>query len=205
MDNQGLLLRLKQLDACEEALKWVGTRSTQQAWDECTRPDWLIWVMLRMGEAGWPPMPGIYQALCDCLEIGLQSLSLIPTQELLQKVELRRQGIHSESELAAVAAELGKVPGGCSTAHFLAAFDNRLADLEGWQLARQQYAVGPVAGAICRLLRPSTVMLDIIPLATLSALVTPEWSESEKVMVKKREQAARQLCGCIRRSFPTIP
>jgi hypothetical protein len=34
---------LKQLGACPEAMVWLGDRTARQAWDECERPDWLLW------------------------------------------------------------------------------------------------------------------------------------------------------------------
>jgi len=38
---------LKKSDACAEALRWVGDRTLQQAWDECERPDWMLWLYKR--------------------------------------------------------------------------------------------------------------------------------------------------------------
>ena len=34
--------------ACSEAREWAGERTPQQAWDDTTRPDWLIWWRLRV-------------------------------------------------------------------------------------------------------------------------------------------------------------
>lgn len=34
---------LKLLDACADAREWVGDRTATQAWNECTRADWLFW------------------------------------------------------------------------------------------------------------------------------------------------------------------
>ena len=38
---------LKKSGACAEALRWVGDRTLQQAWDECDRPDWMMWLYRR--------------------------------------------------------------------------------------------------------------------------------------------------------------
>jgi len=35
---------LKKIAACDEAIEWVGDRTLQQAWDECNRPDWMLWL-----------------------------------------------------------------------------------------------------------------------------------------------------------------
>jgi hypothetical protein len=41
------LLRL--LDACEEGVSWASVYSTSaEAWAACSRPDWLLWVLLEL-------------------------------------------------------------------------------------------------------------------------------------------------------------
>jgi len=39
---------LLQLGACDAALEWVGDRTPEQAWQECPRGDWLLWVAARV-------------------------------------------------------------------------------------------------------------------------------------------------------------
>ena len=34
---------LQKLNACEEAIEWVGDRTLEQAWNECERGDWMLW------------------------------------------------------------------------------------------------------------------------------------------------------------------
>jgi len=38
---------LKGSGACAGALRWVGDRTLQQAWDECNRFDWMLWLYRR--------------------------------------------------------------------------------------------------------------------------------------------------------------
>ena len=38
-----LQIHLAQIGACAEAHTWAGSRTAQQAWDECERADWLMW------------------------------------------------------------------------------------------------------------------------------------------------------------------
>ena len=45
---QKLLIRL---GACEEAREWVGARTLEQAWAECVRPDWMLWLHARSKSA----------------------------------------------------------------------------------------------------------------------------------------------------------
>ena len=35
--------RLEKLNACEEAIKWVGDKSLKEAWKKCKRGDWMLW------------------------------------------------------------------------------------------------------------------------------------------------------------------
>ena len=36
---------LNDIDACAEARTWVGERALQDAWNDCTRLDWLRWLV----------------------------------------------------------------------------------------------------------------------------------------------------------------
>jgi len=40
---------LQRLKACSEALEWVGDRDLEQAWAECHRGDWMLWLAGRVG------------------------------------------------------------------------------------------------------------------------------------------------------------
>ena len=33
----------KKLNACDEAIEWIGNRTHQEAWQECERGDWMLW------------------------------------------------------------------------------------------------------------------------------------------------------------------
>src|SRR5574343_1508000 len=36
---------LRALNACREAVLWVGDRTLEQAWRECKRSDWMLWLL----------------------------------------------------------------------------------------------------------------------------------------------------------------
>jgi hypothetical protein len=38
---------LKKLRACEESVEWVGDRTPEQAYNDCPRGDWLLWLFQR--------------------------------------------------------------------------------------------------------------------------------------------------------------
>ena len=44
MDMQTILERL---GACKDAREWVGTRTLAEAWAECERLDWMLWLHAR--------------------------------------------------------------------------------------------------------------------------------------------------------------
>jgi hypothetical protein len=41
--------KLKELNACQEAIEWVGERTIEQAVNDCHRGDWLIWLGQKIG------------------------------------------------------------------------------------------------------------------------------------------------------------
>ena len=44
-----LQTKLKELEACDEAIEWAKDYDTlQQAWDNCQRGDWMIWLINEM-------------------------------------------------------------------------------------------------------------------------------------------------------------
>ena len=44
-----LQTKLKELDACDDAIIWAKDYDTlQQAWDNCQRSDWMIWLINKM-------------------------------------------------------------------------------------------------------------------------------------------------------------
>ena len=37
---------LVQRNACEPAIKWVGSKDAEQAWEQCEHPWWLVWYII---------------------------------------------------------------------------------------------------------------------------------------------------------------
>ena len=46
MTNTELQLKLTELDACADAIKFCEGKTLQQAWDECTKSEWMFWLMV---------------------------------------------------------------------------------------------------------------------------------------------------------------
>jgi len=67
--------QLRAMDACREAVEWVGDRTLAQAWAECPRGDWMAWFTRRlhldsraaaadMAERVWHLVPADAQLAC---------------------------------------------------------------------------------------------------------------------------------------------
>ena len=70
MDFQKLL---KVLNACGEAVKWCEGKTLPQAWSECQRADWMLWLCSKMIEKnGWPDRKTLVLAACLCAETALK-------------------------------------------------------------------------------------------------------------------------------------
>ena len=62
---------LERLDACEDALAWIGERDLRTAWAECERGDWMLWLICeRQHEMGIDDR-ALYRIACDCSEAAL--------------------------------------------------------------------------------------------------------------------------------------
>ena len=71
--------RLIEMHACQDAVNWVEDRTIKQAWDDCYRGDWMLWLLEEMkGEEGWLDEKGIMLLGCWCAR---RSLKYIPKGE----------------------------------------------------------------------------------------------------------------------------
>jgi len=39
---------LIKMNACPKAIQWVGDKSVQEAWESCTRGDWMLWFAVKL-------------------------------------------------------------------------------------------------------------------------------------------------------------
>lgn len=66
--------QLLEMNACREAVEWVGDRDLATAWAECERGDWMLWLVSRLNT----DCKLLVLAACDCAE---QSLKYVPVGE----------------------------------------------------------------------------------------------------------------------------
>jgi hypothetical protein len=73
MNAEELSILLRSLKACKEALAWSKGKTLSAAWQECTRPDWMLWLCARMiDQRGWPGPTAVVLAACACAETALR-------------------------------------------------------------------------------------------------------------------------------------
>jgi hypothetical protein len=60
---------LAKLSACPEAVEWVGDRTMAQAWAECERADWMLWLLAKLDGCY---SPRLRLAACACARTALQ-------------------------------------------------------------------------------------------------------------------------------------
>jgi len=67
MTLQTLHDQLVAIRACSDAVEWVGTRTIEQAWAECERGDWMLWLAGRIDI----DRKLLVSAACACAEPAL--------------------------------------------------------------------------------------------------------------------------------------
>jgi len=69
-------LFLRSLGICEEeALAWAKGKSLRQAWAQCKRADWMLWLVGKLaGKKGWPTKQQVVLAACACARTALKNV-----------------------------------------------------------------------------------------------------------------------------------
>ena len=67
--------KLKQLDACKDAIEWAKDYKTfQEVWDNCERADWLLWIAGNMSDKGINTRKDIVLCACKCARLSLKHM-----------------------------------------------------------------------------------------------------------------------------------
>jgi len=127
-NHRGLL---KRLGACEKAVTWYEGRDSAQAWAECGRGDWMLWVADKLNV----DCKLIVAATCDCVE---PSLVHVPDNEggPRNAIETGRAWVRGDATLEDVRKAVD------------ATFDARAAARAARAAARTAYAARAAALAV---------------------------------------------------------
>ena len=88
--------QLIEMDACQDAIDWVEDRTVQQAWKDCQRGDWMLWLLEQMEEVeGWADEKEIMLLDCWCAR---RALKYIPEGETrpLKAIEAKEKWTRGE-------------------------------------------------------------------------------------------------------------
>ena len=108
---------LDELNACQEAKQWAAGKTLSQAWVECNRPDWMLWLLGR-SSINKKTIATIavefaetcvhnakdYPAFAECITTVKKYLSGQATQEELAAAESSALAAAEVAEVAGVAA-----------------------------------------------------------------------------------------------------
>jgi len=91
-DNIDLSALLTRLDACREGREWAAGKTPEQAWAECPRGDWLLWLAGLLGI----DRKVLVHATCACARLALPH---VPTGELrpLKSIEAAERWARGEA------------------------------------------------------------------------------------------------------------
>ena len=65
--------QLKKLEACNSAIKWVGNKTTKQAWDACENGSWMLWLISKTNpKVSLPMRKKLVLCACDIAETSLK-------------------------------------------------------------------------------------------------------------------------------------
>ena len=71
--------KLIELGACEEAIQWVGDRTLEEAWTDCHRGDWMLW----LADEIHVNRKLIVKAACACARLALPHVPAGETRPLI--------------------------------------------------------------------------------------------------------------------------
>jgi hypothetical protein len=116
---------------CLEAVQWVGRRSVEEAWKECDRGDWLLWIAARVGVEH----KKVVFAACQCVRLALPRVragenrprKAIETAEAWCKGKAKRKDVRDAAYAALAYAD---TPADIDAAYAAFAYTDTPADID---------------------------------------------------------------------------
>ncbi len=95
---------LARIDACSQAIDWVGDKSSSEAWSQCEHPDWMFWLLRQhVRKDGWPAKEVFVQLAIDFARSVLHLVSEGEDRPL-KAIEAAEKWLADPSEENSVAA-----------------------------------------------------------------------------------------------------
>lgn len=85
---------LWRLGACADSRAWIGERTPEQAWEECARPDWLLWWAVRTKVNS---DRAVVLAICACARMVVPYVPLAESRPL-RAIEAAERHIENPTE-----------------------------------------------------------------------------------------------------------
>lgn len=101
---------LKKINACEDAVQWVGDRNLQEAWGNCERGDWMLWLMQR---AELCDLRKLTLAKAKCANLVRHLMKDKRSLKALNTAFAFAEGKATKGELAAAAAAAATAAAAC--------------------------------------------------------------------------------------------
>ncbi len=164
------IVPIKKMRACEEALKWAESLdSLEDAWAECQRGDWMLWLLARsVGGSRSQSRKRFVLAACQCARLALpyvlkddiRPLKAIETAEAWARGEATISAVREAARAAAYAADAANAADAADAAAraaayaadaaYAAAFAAYAADYAAYAAAYAAYAADYAANAAAR-------------------------------------------------------
>ena len=96
---------LKDLNACSDALQWLGNRTANEALRDCHRGDWLLWWFWReRNTVGFPGIRSLTKVKSECARLVQHLMKDERSIKALDACDQFYDGIIGENELRAACA-----------------------------------------------------------------------------------------------------
>ena len=131
MNARELSVLLRAIGACKDAVEWSSGKSFAEAWQECERAGWMLWLCGRMiGKDGWPSHEQIVLVCCDFAENALPLFEKkYPANQSVRKcIETTRAWAAGKATIDQ-AREARKIVGAADAAAYAAAFDRKKTEV----------------------------------------------------------------------------
>jgi hypothetical protein len=88
---------LIEMEACDEAITWIGNKTLKEAWEQCERADWMMWLLIKMlDREELPKYKEMVLFLCNALKKDMARLHFIMDPSLAKNLEMAEKWCRNE-------------------------------------------------------------------------------------------------------------